>query len=146
MSTTTINGLRFRRVALVSGKNNREIFCTAKSKQVCAALICRRCTAVLVDSEQAARHVCVPFDWLRGVLSADVESMPLPQKARERVRVVNGVHMTNLWPHGMKVPKPHDLAPLDERYETLSVLVAELAKMEREIARREVTRKKARRR
>lgn len=124
---TTIHGLRFRRVVVSNGV----IAGTARSSQLCDALICRRCTAVLADSGEAERHVCVTRFWMTGMTFADIENVETPDRMRERVRVANNAPMIDLWPHGAKLLPWRKAIPLSERYELLSVLFAELAKMER---------------
>ncbi len=137
MSYATISGLRFRRVVL----SGDFVGGSAKPSQVCDALICRRCTAVLADADMAERHVCVTRFWLSGMSFADVESVAMPDRMRERVRVANHATMTDLWPHGGKLLRARHAIPLHERYELLSVLFAELAKMECEAAARRENRR-----
>lgn len=127
MSDTTIQGLRFRRVTLSNGAVASEV----KARQRCDALICRRCTAVLRDDGEAARHVCVTFYWMSGLSLADVETVETPDRIRARASVANNAMLANLWPHGAKLIAKRDAAPLFERYELLATLFAELAKMER---------------
>jgi len=126
---TTIHGLRFRR-AVISGGT---IAGTARTSQLCDVLICRRCTAVLADSGEATRHVCVTRYWIAGMSFTDIENVETPDRMRERVRVANNAMMTDLWPHGAKLLPWRKAVPLSERYELLSVLFAELAKMERAV-------------
>lgn len=127
MSDTVIHGLRFRRVLLTDGSFQRN----AEHMQVCDAMICTRCTAVVRDHGEAERHVCVTRFWMSGI-SLDHASVPeiLPDRMRERVSVANHAVMADLWPHGKKLLSQRKGAPLAERYELLSVLFAELAKME----------------
>jgi hypothetical protein len=124
---TTIHGLRFRRVMISNGA----VAGRAQNSQPCDALICQRCTAVLADSGEAERHVCVTRYWMAGMSFADIESVETPDRMRERVRVANNAMMIDLWPHGAKLLPWRKAVPLSERYELLSVLFAELAKMER---------------
>lgn len=144
MSYSTISGLRFRRVVM----SGDFVGGSAKSSQICDALICCRCTSVLADSGMAERHVCVTRFWMAGMSFADVEGdssrpgqdspISTPDRMRERVRAANHATMTDLWPHGAKLLRARQAIPLSERYELLSVLFAELAKMEREAAARRV--------
>lgn len=127
MSDTTIHGLRFRCVTISNGA----VAGAATTYQTCDALICKRCTAVLADEGEAERHVCVTRFWMAGMSIAEAEAAEAPDRIRERVRAANNAIMTDLWPHGAKLIAARKAIPLDERYELLSVLFAELAKMER---------------
>lgn len=125
VSYATIHGLRFRRVTIA-----RDGYARTKMSGVCDALICTRCTAVLADSSQAARHVCMPRYWQAGLTFDEIETVPMPHAARQRVAISNASRHADLWPHGVRLLKPRETASLHERYETLSVLLAELAAME----------------
>lgn len=126
-----IRGLRFRCVTIVNNEYTLNTRHSARTKNLRDALICCRCTAVVADEAQAERHLCLPFYYLAGVSCGDVESIPIPDKPRQRVAIAHHLHHTNIWPHGAKLLSPRKKAPLSERYETLSVLFAELAVMER---------------
>jgi len=134
MSTITLNGLRFRRVAIVS-EPLRQVFRDVKRTQPCDAMICRRCTSVVTTNEMAERHVCMPANWMCGADIEDLGAIAQPDRPRERVRTANAAHVLELWPHGMRVPRPRSAAPLVERYETLSVLFGELVDVELGIER-----------
>lgn len=130
MSDTTIHGLRFRRVLI--SPDHGLVVGDANGMRVCDALICRRCTSVLADGGEAERHVCVTRYWMAGFSFADYGTAnELPDRPRERVGVANNANMGDLWPHRWSLIQRRRAAPLAERYELLSVLFAELAKMER---------------
>ncbi len=131
MSYMTIHGLRFRRVTLAHGGCY-----TANTASLCDALICCRCTAVVADAAQAERHLCLTRFYLTGLSFADVEEVPMPHEPRRRVAIAHHLHHADIWPHGAKILKAKGATPLSERYETLSVLFAELAAMERAVEKR----------
>jgi len=147
VSHTIISGLRFRRVLLDAQQGY--VRGEAPRGKPCDALICCRCTAVARDSGEAERHVCLSSYWCAGD-AGSVEFLPLdyqrPEAPRDWVQSANHMPLTNLWPH---TAKPFDLqkaSPLSERYEALACLLAEMAKMEREIERNRRQSKKPRRR
>lgn len=125
----TIRGLRFRRVLL--NEAGGYVSCDARISEVCDAMVCRRCTAVLRDDGEAERHVCVTRYWQAGFSFGDIDRIDAPDRMRERVQVANGANLADLWPHQSKLVPRRKLVSLAERYELLSVLFAELAKMER---------------
>lgn len=126
-----IRGLRFRRVTIVNNECTIEKRPSSRAKSLCDALICCRCTAVVADEGQAERHLCLSRYYLAGVSFADIESTPLPHAPRQRVAIAHHLHHTDIWPHGAKLLSARKKMPLSERYETLAVLLAELAAMER---------------
>ena len=132
MGHLTIRGLRFRRVTIVNNECTIEKRSRSRAKSVHGALICCRCTAVVADEGQAERHLCLPRYYLAGVSFADIETIPLPHDPRQRVAVAHHLHHRDLWPYGVKLLLARKKAPLSERYETLSVLLAELAVLERQ--------------
>lgn len=146
MSDTTIHGLRFRRVTLVyPSPGEAYVGREVRASEACDAMVCRRCTTVVRDHGEAERHICMSSYWLMGV-SFDELPAEQPDRPRERLRVVNHMPRANLWPH-IKAPfDPRNAEPLSERYETLSVLLAELAKMQREIESRQRAKPRRRRR
>lgn len=143
MSCTIIHGLRFRRVKLrYEARARAHVQCEAKKDESCDALICLRCTAVLRDDAEAERHLCLSFYWLRGVALDD--HVDLPDRPRDRVSVANNARMANIWPHSAALRAPREAVPLSERYETVAVLLAELAALQLKIEARAKTKPKRR--
>ena len=131
MSYMTIHGLRFRRVTLAHGGAS-----TARASRLCDAMICCRCTAVVADASQAERHLCLTRFFLTGLTAETLGNVTVPHEPRRRVAIAHHLHHADIWPHGAKILRPRDAAPISQRYETLSVLLAELADMERAIEKR----------
>lgn len=130
-----IHGLRFRRVKLrYEALACAHVQCEAKKDESCDALICLRCTAVLRDATEAERHLCLSFYWLMGAALDDF--VDLPDRPRDRVSVANNARMANVWPHNAAICTPREAVPLSERYETVSVLLAELSVLQRKIEAR----------
>lgn len=132
------SGLRFRRVILAYAWDRKQAYVSDAAKsQLCDAMICCRCTAVVSDNGEAERHVCLSRFFMAGE-AGDVDYVPsgeYPIDPRARVRAANHAPLADLWPHEAKPHDPRRAPPLSERYEAMSLLLAEFSKMEMEIER-----------
>lgn len=146
-SYMTIDGLRFRRVLLTYSWDRKQVDVSdVPTTRVCDAMICCRCTTLVLDDGEAVRHVCLSRYWQAGD-AGSVEFNPgssFDQHPCAWTQVGNHMPRADLWPHCVKPFNKRRAPALSERYEALATLLAGMSKMEAEIERNRM--KKPRRR